>query len=45
MAGMFIFYHSPELDSYPAGRYGVEFQVYSDRTKKFIGAVPIVDCT
>jgi len=36
MAGMFIFYHIPGLDSYLAGRYGKEFQLYSDRTKKFI---------
>jgi steroid 5-alpha reductase family enzyme len=36
MAGMFIFYHIPGLDSYLAGRYGEEFHVYSDKTKKFI---------
>ena len=36
MASMFIFYHIPGLDFYLEGRYGEEFQVYSDRTKKFI---------
>ena len=36
MAGLFIFYHIPGLDSYLAGRYGKEFELYSDRTKKFI---------
>ena len=36
MAGMFIFYHIPGLDSYLAGRYGEEFQVYSEKTKKII---------
>jgi protein-S-isoprenylcysteine O-methyltransferase Ste14 len=36
MAGMFVFYHIPGLDSYLAKRYGKEFQDYSERTKKFI---------
>lgn len=36
MAIMFIFYHIPGLDYYLAQRYGLEFQEYSERTKKFI---------
>jgi protein-S-isoprenylcysteine O-methyltransferase Ste14 len=36
MAGMFIFYHIPGIDSYLSSRYGNDFKDYSKKTKKFI---------
>ncbi len=32
----FVFFHIPGLDSYLADRYGEEFRVYSQKTRKFI---------
>jgi len=36
MALMFIFFHIPTLDKYLRERYGEEFILYEERTKKFI---------
>jgi len=36
MAVMFIFFHIPGLDSHLLKRYGTEFKLYSEKTKKFI---------
>ena len=36
MALMFIFFHIPALDEYLRGRYGKEFVVYEQKTKKLI---------
>lgn len=36
MGCTFIFFHIPGLDSYLAERYGEEFKIYSEKTKKFI---------
>ena len=36
MAASFVFYHIPALDSYLEKRYGEEFRVYSQKTKKFV---------
>ncbi len=39
MAGSFIFYHIPGLDTYLEERYGDEFVEYSKKTKKFMPLV------
>lgn len=36
MGCTFVFFHIPGLDSYLAERYGDEFRIYSEKTKKFI---------
>lgn len=36
MGFSFVFLHIPGLDSYLAERYGEEFKIYSEKTKKFI---------
>jgi len=36
MGCTFVFFHIPGLDSYLAERYGEEFKIYSEKTKKFI---------
>jgi len=36
MAGTFVFFHIPGLDSHLEKRYGNEFQTYAGKTKKFI---------
>jgi len=36
MGCTFVYFHIPGLDSYLAERYGQEFKIYSEKTKKFI---------
>ena len=36
MAGMFIFFHIPGLDSYLDEHYGEEFKIYAKKTKRFV---------